>query len=91
MSAHTPGLWRSKCVGHGTTIEPSIAWVGYGTAHSKAEHKANADLMAASPKLLDAAVKLLRGFEYLLGPKADEDPVIIEARAAISEATGFKP
>ena len=48
MSKHTKKPWSICDDGYGIRIEPSIAWIGYGTAHSKAEHQANARLMEAS-------------------------------------------
>jgi hypothetical protein len=54
---HTPPPWEAFCSGHGSNIEPSIAWIGYGTAHSNKEHKANARLISAAPDMLSALRK----------------------------------
>lgn len=49
---HTEGPWVIVDEGDGAYIEPSIAWIGFGSAHPTAEHKANARLIAAAPDLL---------------------------------------
>jgi hypothetical protein len=49
---HTEGPWAISQKPYGVNIEPSIAWIGFGSAHSTAEHKANAALIAAAPDLL---------------------------------------
>ena len=49
---HTEGPWAIADKGYGANIEPSIAWIGFGSTHSTAEHKANARLIAAAPGLL---------------------------------------
>lgn len=49
---HTEGPWVIVDKGDGANIEPSIAWIGFGSAHPTAEHKANARLIAAAPDLL---------------------------------------
>lgn len=59
MSKHTKGEWEAREDGHGCRIEPSIAWIGYGSAHPKAEHEANARLIAAAPDLLTALKMVL--------------------------------
>ena len=51
---HTSGPWDVVERGYGADIEPSVAWIGYGSAHSKEVHKANARLIAAAPELLEA-------------------------------------
>jgi len=50
--------------------------------------EADAHLLAAAPELLDVAVKMLRFVELIAGHKADQDPTVIEARAAIAKAAG---
>ena len=47
----TPGPWSLNHESYGVHIEPSIAWIGFGTAHTETEHKANAALIAAAPEL----------------------------------------
>jgi len=49
---HTEGPWTISDKGYGANIEPSIAWIGFGSAHPTAEHKANAALITAAPALL---------------------------------------
>ena len=49
---HTEGPWTISDKGYGANIEPSIAWIGFGSAHPTAERKANARLIAAAPDLL---------------------------------------
>ena len=49
---HIEGPWAIVDKGYGVNIEPSIAWIGFGSAHPTAEHKANARLIAAAPNLL---------------------------------------
>lgn len=51
----TPGTWSLNHESYGVHIEPSIAWIGFGTAHTETEHKANAALIAAAPD----------GYEYV--------------------------
>lgn len=45
----TPGPWKLYNESHGVYVEPSIAWIGYGSAHTETEHKVNAALIAAAP------------------------------------------
>jgi len=47
---HTPGPWPLRDIGHGIRID-DIAWIGFGSAHSKDEHRANAYLIAISPTM----------------------------------------
>ena len=60
MSKHTKGEWAVSDDGYGARIEPSIAWIGYGSAHSKAEHQANARLISGAAEMLEALKELIR-------------------------------
>lgn len=81
MSKHTLEKWTVQDDGFGCRIEPSIAWIGYGSAHPKAEHKANARLIAAAPTLLEMLKKAVarQGF-------SNEE--LIDARAEIKRIEG---
>lgn len=50
----TPGTWSLNHESYGVHIEPSIAWIGFGTAHTETEHKANAALISAAPEMYEA-------------------------------------
>jgi hypothetical protein len=95
---HTPGDWESVAFGDGCAINgPDGLRVAmtYGCA-GEGEERANADLIAAAPSLLDA----LRAFVAISEPFAaemegDTHPdsvrgleVLAAARAAIARATG---
>lgn len=90
---HTEGPWVIGDAGYGANIEPSIAWIGFGSAHPTAEHKANARLIAAAPDLL-ATLKELAEMDisrtddnlvkYLfiaIGEKARKITAAVEGRA----------
>lgn len=49
----TPGTWSLNHESYGVHIEPSVAWIGFGTAHTETEHKANAALIAAAPEMYE--------------------------------------
>ena len=55
-------------MGYGIQIEPSICWVGFGTAHSNKEHREHAQLIAAAPVLLSALQVLVGIFSKLEAP-----------------------
>jgi hypothetical protein len=87
MSKHTPGPWKVSCVGYGARIEPNIAWVGYGSSYPKEEHKANAQLIAAAPDLLEALIGILKNLKINKGQGIGLAP-IMKAKSAIALATG---
>jgi len=89
MSTHTPGPWAYRCVGYGSHIEPSIGWVGYGSAHPKDEYIANARLIAAAPELLKLceAFRIAAIFEGLQETMAWRC-LIDEAAEIIAKAKG---
>lgn len=60
--------WTMRDVGHGIEIEPSIAWVGFGSSYSKEEHLDHARLIAAAPKLLAALQKMVETFSKCSSP-----------------------
>jgi hypothetical protein len=76
---HTPGPWTLHDIGYGIRIG-DIAWIGFGSAYPKEEHRANARLIAASPCLLKACKLALD--ELYQGSAFDA------TRAAIAKATG---
>lgn len=94
LPGFTPGPW---VVAHGRYVRPaSNAWMTVaqpydgrdGIALGKEEQAANAQLISAAPELLEVTVTMLRAFEYLAGPEANKDPVIVAARAAVAKAYG---
>ena len=101
VHSHTPGPWRvgkSDLFHSGPTImcaEGMVAAVSYGSApHGDGkETAANALLIAASPRLLDATKHLVREIEFLieegsLPQSAADHPSMILARQAIASADG---
>ena len=58
----TPGTWSLNHESYGVHIEPSIAWIGFGTAHTETEHKANAALIVAAPEMYEF-IEWLRSVE----------------------------
>lgn len=89
MSAHTTGPWSISCVGYGASIEPSIAWVGYGSSYPKEENKANAKLISAAPDLLEALIGMLKNTGAFPSDNPDSvpGPNIKAALIAIRKAT----
>jgi hypothetical protein len=87
---HTEGPWAIVDKGYGVNIEPSIAWIGFGSAHSTTEHKANARLIAAAPDLLEAldTLTLVIGLTPIAGNKEALQEAFNIARAAIAAAEG---
>ena len=95
MIAHTPGPWFTRREGFSTVyIE---ARIGGGmlqevaacgpTAAGIGQQKANAQLIAASPELLEALQSLIdMDIAYQRGPKVSD--AVDKARAAIAKATG---
>ena len=92
--SHTPGPWkvRKSLDGDIPIGAPTLPYVAIAvnidtTANPSAETRANADLIAAAPLLLDAAEDALRLFEeYAI---EDEHPQKIAAlRNAIKAARG---
>jgi len=84
MSNHTPGPWVAKTIDHGVRIEPSIAWMGFGSAHPRETHVANANLIAAAPDLL-SALKAAKAFIEIY--KADfSDTILATIQSAINKA-----
>lgn len=61
----TPGTWSLNHESYGVHIEPSIAWIGFGTAHIETEHKANAALISAAPEMYEALEFSKRKFHDL--------------------------
>ena len=90
-AGHTPGPWTLHDIGYGIRIG-DIAWIGFGSAYSKEEHRANARLIASSPDLLEAC-QIMSGchgvtswaMESLSLPERNAVRMI---RAAIAKATG---
>ena len=87
---HSKGPWAISQKPYGANIEPSIAWIGFGSAHSTAEHKANAALIAAAPDLLAAldTLTLVIGLTPIAGNKEALQEAVNIARAAIAAAEG---
>jgi len=103
--AHTPGLWTvSK--GHEDNIhailcqdrsfivadvyKKEVEGLVAGPKSAK-EAKANANLIAAAPELLDALeafVVLYKQGQLVIEGDAGNDPVVAKALAAIAKATG---
>lgn len=88
-TSFTPGPWKVSDIGFGSNIEPSIAWIGYGSSYPKDEHKANARLIAAAPELLQALFRIYD--EDGLTGQNRIDFIEDIARAAINLATGQEP
>ena len=80
---HTPGPWELIELGYGISVG-NVAWIGFGTAHSREEHAANARLIAAAPELLKELKAIVAGIE----PALDEPQVLDKAKAAIAKAEG---
>jgi hypothetical protein len=80
---HTPRPWPLRDIGHGIRIG-DIAWIGFGSAHHKEEHRANARLIAAAPDLLEALIDALGWLECAIDCEADLSGI----EAAIAKATG---
>jgi hypothetical protein len=95
---HTAGAWPLHDIGYGIRIG-DIAWIGFGSAYSKEEHRANARLIAASPDLLEAVIYQLDLNQWIESADADS-PLFDETlrlrlntandymQAAIAKATG---
>ncbi len=95
MSGYTPGKWVVHpgrawiCPAQG--LEAPIAAMKWPTnIRSEAETMANAQLMAASPKLLESTEWLLWTLQNVLAGKrvSDADEAISHAQKAIALATG---
>lgn len=84
---HTRGPWGVKPVGYGVSIEPDLAWVGYGSAHDKDIHDANARLIAAAPELLEA-LELADECGQATGADSSYPEAWESIRAAIAKAKG---
>ena len=96
MTKHTPGPWRYEpWRGDGRFIcaDTPKGQVELATVHSQSEYVArlpelaNARLMAAAPKLLEAVVALRDRLIEAGGEDVDADVLLI-AKTAIAEATG---
>ena len=93
MSKHTKGEWFCKREGFSTVYVE--ARIGGGllqevaacgpTANGSEEQEANARLMAASPRLLAALKSMIDSYQY---EASQENPALLEAKAAVFEATG---
>lgn len=77
-------------MGYGIQIEPSICWVGFGTAHSKEEHLDHARLILAAPELLDGLRKAVSAFNHISRhslPEGDSYKLAAELKDLIDKAT----
>lgn len=97
MTAHTRGPWKVNkygSIGAGENgHEPIVANVEpfYGTDRKHGDHQANARLIAAAPKLLEALKALndvLCTTEDTRESRHKGREALIAARSAIREATG---
>lgn len=52
-------------VGHGIEIEPSIAWVGFGSSYSKEDHLDHARLISFAPELLNGLRKSVNALNQI--------------------------
>jgi hypothetical protein len=85
---HTPGPWALHDISYGIRIG-DIAWIGFGSAYPKEEHRANARLIAAAPSMLDALEEIARlpiAGSYPDGPCLERQDMNM-VRAAIAKAT----
>jgi hypothetical protein len=81
MSAHTPGPW--KIIPSKTVLKYELKRANTSVAWHAPEHEANAKLIAAAPKLLEA-LQVARDV-IVNGGEIPEDMALIDA--AIAEAT----
>jgi hypothetical protein len=88
---HTPGPWFSPDRVHGTRyVEARIGGgmlqevAACGPTEDPTQQAANARLISAAPELLDA----LKAFVHDIVPNSNDDPLWVNARAAILKATG---
>jgi hypothetical protein len=91
MSAkHTPSgpEWAAQDVGHGIRIG-DIAWVGFGSSYPKKTHRANAQLIAAAPDLLEALDELLGCISETRG--SDATKAVLSAQSALTTARANFP
>jgi len=45
------GEWELKHRGYGINIEPSVAWIGFGSAHDREKYEATAPLLQQSREM----------------------------------------
>ncbi len=100
MSGHTPGPWRiddmSLPARKFVRIEPEICQINqkqrrdkyYGLKQLDEETRANANLIAAAPELLEALKNLVNDFDKSVWTT---EPMLIAARAAIAKAERREP
>lgn len=85
----TPGTWSLNHESYGVHIEPSIAWIGFGTAHTETEHKANAALIAAAPEMY-AKLKELADVLRFGGMRCTNRTMAQEIEEILKKARGEK-
>ena len=85
---HTDLPWSERNVGYGSFIRPEIAWIGFGTVRTIAEHRANAAFIVracnAHYEMLDA---LKKAYYDMHIPELAQKTI----EAAVIEATGGMP
>ncbi len=89
MSKHTQGPWTIREPFQGSySVEPSVAWLGSSSSHTRGENLANANLIAAAPDMLEALELALSNMDETGGSLAHEHYEQVEAviRKAKSEA-----
>lgn len=86
----TSGPWSLKHESYGVHIEPSIAWIGFGTAHTETEHKANAALIAAAPEMYEFIewLRTVKGQCTILKAKRYLPQILDKADEILKKARG---
>lgn len=84
-NGHTPGPWHVHVDRVFCDNDKVIAEI-FSTF--RGSHEANARLIAAAPAMLDA---LKLAYSMLVDDETQNDPAVIEIRAAITKAMGAQP
>lgn len=94
MSAHTPAPWTWEQSRHGDYVElrPGvIEYAGCGS-HAVTVSEADAHLIAAAPRMLDALIEAEFALRFVLAERGqtkhaiDTAPALVRIRAAIAKA-----